>query len=508
VEPVRPVSHGGLALALICIAQLMVVLDATIANIALPFIERDLDFSRASLSWIITAYSLTFGGFLLLGGRIGDLIGRRRAFVIGLSIFAVASLVGGFAQNEAMLLGSRALQGFGAAFASPNALALIATTFEPGPRRSRAFAVYAMMSGLGAAVGLLLGGWLTGLDLSLFGADVHGWRLTFLINVPIGLGAALLAPGVLHESEQHHTELDVPGALTATAGLLSLVFGITRAGDPDHGWGEQWTLAALGAGAVLLLAFALIERRVEHPMLPGRILASRDRAAAYAVMMFVPAAMFTTFYFLTLVMQGPLQQGPMETGLKFLPFSITMIVTAVFVSKLVQRVNPGILTGIGASLAACALLGLSRMPYDDRAGQLAVHVDYWSDIFPFIVLMPMGMALVFIPSTMSVVHRVSPQDSGIASGVLNTMQQVGGSLGLATLSTIALHAATAKVEELGRAGAQGADAASVAFVHGGTVGFLFGAGALFAASLIAFTLNRIRHQDLHAAEGAPESLPH
>src|SRR3954454_13283050 len=209
--------HLGLALALICIAQLMVVLDATIVNIALPPIQADLDFSQSTLPWLITAYSLTFGGFLRLGGRSGDLFGRRRMFMFGLILFAVASLVGGFAQNEAMLLGSRAVQGLGAAFASPNALALITTTFEPGPKRSRAFAVYAMMSGLGAAVGLLLGGWLTGMN-TVLGADVSGWRLTFLINVPIGLAGAIAAPLLLAESESHRGTLDVPGAVTATAG--------------------------------------------------------------------------------------------------------------------------------------------------------------------------------------------------------------------------------------------------------------------------------------------------
>jgi MFS family permease len=239
-------------LALICIAQLMVVLDATITNIALPYIQADLAFSSNALPWIITAYALAFGGFLLLGGRCGDLFGRRRAFVLGLVLFAVASLVGGFATNEAMLLGSRAAQGLGAAFASPNALALITTTFEPGPRRSRAFAVYAMMSGLGAAVGLLLGGWLTGLDFSVLGTDVSGWRLTFFINVPIGVLAALAAPAVLVESDRHAGRLDLPGALTATTGLLALVYGITRAGDRDHGWGDPWTLASIGLGLTLL----------------------------------------------------------------------------------------------------------------------------------------------------------------------------------------------------------------------------------------------------------------
>jgi EmrB/QacA subfamily drug resistance transporter len=505
-----PTTHGGVALALICIAQLMVVLDATITNIALPYIQADLSFSSNALPWIITAYALAFGGFLLLGGRCGDLFGRRRAFVFGLVLFAVASLVGGFATNEAMLLGSRAVQGLGAAFASPNALALITTTFEPGPRRSRAFAVYAMMSGLGAAVGLLLGGWLTGLDFSVLGADVSGWRLTFFINVPIGVLAALAAPAVLVESDRHAGRLDLPGALTATTGLLSLVYGITRAGDRDHGWGDPWTMTTIGLGFALLVVFALVERRVPHPMLPGRILASRDRLSAYAVMALVPAAMFAMFFFLTLILQNVMGEGPMTTGLMFLPFSLTMIVAATQVSRLVQRVDPGRLAGTGAVIAAVAVWGLSRLPYDDRVASLSVDVDYWTHVFPYVVLMPIGMALVFIPMTMSVVHGVSPRDSGIASGVLNTMQQVGGALGLAFLSTVAFNAADGKAADLCRAlttrGEQCAPTdpglMGVSFVHGAEAGFLVAAGMLLLAGVVAFAFNRISHHDLASGHQA------
>jgi EmrB/QacA subfamily drug resistance transporter len=501
-------THGGIALALICIAQLMVVLDATITNIALPYIQADLSFSSSALPWIITAYALAFGGFLLLGGRCGDLFGRRRAFVFGLVLFAVASLVGGFATNEAMLLGSRAAQGLGAAFASPNALALITTTFEPGPRRSRAFAVYAMMSGLGAAVGLLLGGWLTGLDFSVLGTDVSGWRLTFFINVPIGVLAALAAPAVLVESDRHAGRLDLPGALTATTGLLSLVYGITRAGDRDHGWGDPWTLATIGLGLALLGVFALVERRVAHPMLPGRILASRDRLSAYAVMALVPAAMFAMFFFLTLILQNVMGEGPMTTGLMFLPFSITMIIAATQVSRLVQRVDPGRLAGAGAVIAAVAVWGMSRLPYDDRVTSLGVDIDYWIHVFPYVVLMPIGMALVFIPMTMSVVHGVSPRDSGIASGVLNTMQQVGGALGLAFLSTVAFNAADDKASEICRTLATRGEQCSptdpglmgVSFVHGAEAGFLVASGMLLLAGVVAFAFNRISHRDLASGD--------
>jgi EmrB/QacA subfamily drug resistance transporter len=505
--------HLGVALTLICIAQLMVVLDATIANIALPYIQRDLSFSQDSLSWIVTAYSLTFGGFLLLGGRTGDLFGRRRAFMFGLIVFALASLVGGFAQSEQMLLASRAAQGFGAAFASPNALALITTTFEPGPKRSRAFAVYAMMSGIGAAVGLLLGGWLTGSDMTIFGTDVHGWRFTFFINVPIGLIAAAIAPWVLRESDTHAGKLDVPGAATATAGLLSLVYGITRGGTPTHGWSDGLTITALALGVVLLVVFALIESRHRQPLLPFRILKNRDRLSAYITMMLIPASMFTMFFFLSQVLQNVMGESPMRTGLMFLPFSVTMVIAATIVSKLVQKVNPGYLAAAGATIGAIAVFGFSRMPYDATLPHLGADIGYVSHILPFIVLMPIGMSLVFIPTTMSVLHAVSNRDSGIASGVLNTMQQVGGALGVATLGTIAYHATTNKITELcGELGASGVKCDprlgshlyAATFTHGASTAFFWCSAMLLVGALVSLFFNRIRHEDLASGNSASE----
>ena len=253
---------------LISIAQLMVVLDATIANIALPFIGKDLDISGINLTWIVTGYTLVFGGFLLLGGRLADLYGRRRIFMIGLVVFAVGSLLGGLAQSELLLLGARGIQGFGAALASPAALALITTTFPAGPARNRAFAIYAAMSGAGAAVGLILGGWLTGSSLDVLGLDIHGWRLTFLINVPIGIVAALLAPRFLPESESHPGQLDIPGAITGTAGLLAIVYGLTHAGNPAYGWSDPWTITSLIAG-----------RRAARALRRGRVAGGAPAAA-------------------------------------------------------------------------------------------------------------------------------------------------------------------------------------------------------------------------------------
>ena len=507
--------HLGLALALISVAQLMVVLDSTIANIALPYIQTDLGISDANLSWVVTGYALVFGGFLLLGGRLGDLYGRRRIFMVGVTIFAVASLVGGFAQNEAMLLGARGLQGLGAAIASPTALALITTTFPAGPQRNRAFAVYAAMSGAGAAVGLILGGWLTGTDPSLFGVDFSGWRMTFLINVPIGVGAALAAPYLLGESEKHPGELDLPGALTATTGLVSIVYGLTRAAQPDQGWDDPWTIAALGGGALLVALFIVLERHVEHPLLPFRILANRTRATSFAVMMLVPAAMFAMFYFLSLFVQGVMGYSPLETGFAFLPFSFGIVIAATISSKLMTKVDPRWLAGAGTALAGSALFGFSRLSYDETLPDLGVHAEYATDLLPFIVMMSLGMGLTFVPMTLTAVHGVGARDSGIGSGVLNTMQQVGGALGLATLSTVAVHFSTEKATELTDALTTGSAGPAptpeqveqmqtligqVAFTEGATNAFLTGAAMIWLGTLIVVLFMNVKHEEI-AADG-------
>ncbi len=436
----------------------MVVLDATIANIALPYIGQDLQISQANLSWIVTGYALAFGGLLLLGGRLGDLYGRRRIFMTGLVIFAIASLLGGLAQSETLLLGARGLQGLGAALASPAALALITTTFPAGPQRNRAFAVYAAMSGAGAAVGLILGGWLTGLN-GVAGMDFSGWRLTFLINVPIGLAAAFIAPRLLAESESHHGELDIPGALTGTLGLLGIVFGLTQAGKAAYGWGDPWTIASLVGGVALLGLFAWIESRVAHPLLPIRILQNRTRAASFVVMMLVPAAMFSMFFFLSLFIQQLVGYSPLRTGFAFLPFSVGIVIGAGLSSNLVSRIDPRYIAGVGTLLASGALLGFSRLTIDDSpsavvraiagGGTAGADVNYWTSILPFIVMMSVGMGLTFVPLTLTAVHHVRAEDSGIGSGVLNTMQQVGGALGLATLSTVSLHFTNARADQVG-----------------------------------------------------------
>lgn len=506
--------HLGLALLVISIAQLMVVLDATIANIAIPYISEDLNFSASSQTWIITGYTLAFGGLLLLGGRLGDLYGRRKVFMIGVSIFAVASLLGGLAQTQELLLASRALQGLGAAIASPTALALITTNFPAGRARNRAFAVYAAMSGAGAAVGLILGGWLT----------EYSWRLTFLINVPIGIAAAVLAPMVLSESQPRKIALDLPGAITGTVGLLGVVFGLTRAGNAEYGWDHASTIGPLAIGVALLAVFLVIESRVAEPLLPMRILADRTRAVSFIVMMLVPAAMFAMFYFLSVVVQEGMGYSSLKTGFAFLPFSVGIIVSAGIASNLMSKVDPRYLAGTGTLLAGIGLWGFSRIPFSDGAASVAqlqnlgVDASYVTDLLPWIVVMSLGMGFVFVPLTLTAVHGVPAEDQGIGSGVLNAMQQIGGALGLATLSTVAVSAMNDKIAAITTSATQTAQSAGlptptadeqkqfgetifqVAFTHGAAQAFLVGAFMIWAGSALLWLFMNVSHEEINETE--------
>ncbi len=505
--PAHGHRHLGIALALISIAQLMVVLDATIVNIAIPYIATDLDFSKAGQSWIITGYTLAFGGLLLLGGRLGDYFGRRRVFMIGVSLFALASLLGGIAQNETMLLSARGLQGLGAAIASPTALALITTTFPAGKERNRAFAVYAAMSGAGAAVGLILGGWLTD----------YSWRWTFLINVPIGVAAAMLAPMFLGESVPRRVKLDLPGALSGTLGLLGIVYGLTRAADPARGWGDGVTVSALVAGGVLLASFIVIERTVAEPLMPFRILADRTRGTSFAVMMLVPAAMFAMFYFLSIIVQDGMGYSALKTGFAFLPFSFGIVAAAGLASNLMSRFDPKWLAGTGTLLAGIGLFGFSRIPYETtNLRDIGVHASYVTDLLPWILVMSFGMGLVFVPLTLTAVHGVSNDDSGIGSGVLNAMQQIGGALGLATLSTVAVHATTNKAQEIGASlqaaaggnpqaasGPSGNDVVQAAFAYGSTHAFIVGAVMIWIGAVIVFLFMNVTHEEINDTAEIP-----
>jgi EmrB/QacA subfamily drug resistance transporter len=413
----------GLALVVIAAAQLMIVLDATIVNVALPQMQRSLGFSGASLAWIVTAYSLAFGSLLLLGGRLGDLYGRRRVFITGVLVFAVASLAGGFATTEWWLLLARAVQGAGAALAAPTALALIATTFPAGPPRNRALGVWAGMAGAGGAIGLLLGGILT---------SYVSWRWVFFVNVPIGLIVAGLAPFALAKTAQIRGRLDIPGVITSTAGLALLVYGLTHAAAGQDGvshWGDGITIGALGASIVLLVVFVLIERRSPHAELPLHLFRSRRRSGAYIMMLLLGTAMFAVFFFLTIYIQTVWGYSPVKAGVAWLPFPISLIAINVFVARvLVTKIGVRPLLMAGPLFAGAGFLWLSRL--SETGG-------YWSHLLAPVMLVSIGMGLMFVPLTLMVVSHVRNDEAGAASSLLNIGQQVGGSIGLAAIGTIA-----------------------------------------------------------------------
>jgi EmrB/QacA subfamily drug resistance transporter len=418
--------HPNLALTVIAAAQLMVVLDATIVNIALPSIQKALHFSTTSLSWVLNSYTLVFGGLLLLGGRTGDLFGRRRMFVIGVSLFAAASLIGGFAQNEGELLGMRALQGVGGAIASPTALSLIATTFEEGPARNRAFGVYAAVSGAGAAIGLILGGILT---------SYLSWRWVLFVNAPIGLLIATVAPRVIPDSGRREKgELDIPGAVISTAGMASLVYGFIHAAS--DGWQNRTTLVSFAAAAILLTAFVTIEFRSIRPLMPLRLFRDRSRVGCYLVMLILGAAVFSTFFFLTQYIQRVHGFGPLRAGFAFLPMSAVIVTMAQIASRVVHRIGAQPLITAGTIFVGFGLLFLSR---------LTPSSSYVGHVLPGILLVAAGMGTIFVPVTLGAVSGVALEDSGIASAMLNVGQQVGGTLGLSSLvavfSSAARHAA-------------------------------------------------------------------
>ncbi len=408
--------HPGLALAVIAGAQLMVVLDATIVNIALPHIQGALHFSTTDLSWVLNAYTLTFGGLLLLGGRAGDILGRRRVFITGILLFSLASLLGGLATSSGWLLTARALQGVGGAIASPTALALITTNFPEGPQRNRAFGVYAAVSGSGAAVGLLAGGMLT---------EWLSWRWVLFVNVPIGILIALAAPLYIAESERRPGRFDISGALTSTAGMVALVYGFIRAAQ--EGWSDPVTVGSFVAAVVLLSVFLLIETRTKQPITPLHMFRDRNRAGSYAIMLAVVAALFGMLFFLTLFVQEVLGYSPITAGLAFLPVSGVIIVASQVVARLLPRVGPKRFMVAGSLLATVGLAWLSR---------ISVSSGYLDGLLGPMLLFGLGLGFLFVPLTLMAVSGVSREETGAASGLLNAMQQVGGSLGLSILVTV------------------------------------------------------------------------
>jgi EmrB/QacA subfamily drug resistance transporter len=460
-------KHLGLALLVISCAQLMIVLDATVVNVAIPTIHHALHFSRANLEWLITAYSLTFGGLLLFGGRTGDLYGKRRMFMVGIAVFALSSLLGGFAQSDVWLIITRGMQGVGGAIAAPTALSLIATNFPEGKERNRAMGVYAAMSGAGGALGLLLGGILT---------SYVSWRWIFFINVPIGAIVLFLAPRALNESQTTSGHLDVPGALTVTGGMLSLVYGLSNASS--HSWTSTSTIFFLAASVVLLAAFGLIETRSKEPLMPLDIFKNRNRSGSYAMMLCIGIALFSMFYFLTQFLQNVQGWSAVKTGVGFLPMTLGIIVAAGLSSRYVGKIGVRIPLLIGPAMAVIGMLWISRITPTSA---------YLSILGPLIVI-ALGMGFTFVPITLVAVSGVEANEAGLASALLNTMQQVGGALGLAVLATVAIDATNSKLAALGR---HAPNATNIATTHGYTTAFMVSAGIAFLGLLVSILFIRV-----------------
>jgi EmrB/QacA subfamily drug resistance transporter len=414
-----PPTNRWLVLVIACLAQFMVVLDVTIVNVALPSIQRGLHFSPASLQWVINAYTLIFGGFLLLGGRAADLLGRKRLFSAGVALFSFASLLNGFAQSPGMLIAARALQGLGAALVSPAALSIITTTFTESGERAKALGVWSGIAAGGGAVGLLLGGVLT---------DVLSWQWIFFVNVPVGAIALAMTMRYVPESraETEHRTFDLAGAASVTGGLVLLVFAIVKA--QAWGWGSVQTIAVIAAGLALLAAFGVIERRSKAPLVRLSIFRLRTLTVADSVMLLVASGLFSMFFFAQLYVQEILGYSPLRAGLAFLPVTAGIGIGAAIAQLLVRRVGVRSLAVTGIAIATVGMVVLTGLP---------VHGSYTANLLTGLMPMSIGMGLTFVPITLLGMGNLHNDDAGLASGLFNTAQQVGGALGLAVLSTLA-----------------------------------------------------------------------
>jgi EmrB/QacA subfamily drug resistance transporter len=474
----------GLALAVIATAQLMVVLDATIVNVALPKIQDALHFSGSNLEWVVNAYALAFGGLLLLGGRSGDLLGRRRIFMTGIALFALASLAGGFATNEAMLLSARVIQGIGGAMAAPTSLALIAVTFPEGRERNRAMGVYAAMSIAGGAVGLIAGGLLT---------SYADWRWVFFVNAPIGLAVLLLAPRVLGESQRQPGRFDLPGAITGSLGLGALVYGLSSAattfsnGQAVSHWGSTKVIVSLVAAVVLLIAFGFIEARSKHALVPPRVLASRNRTGSYIISLCIGTALFGMFFFMTLFVQEVWSYSPVRSGVSYLPMVAGILVGAGSASTLVARIGARPILIYGPALAAGGLFWLSR---------ITEHSTYAGGLLGPMIITGLGMGSSFVPLSLVALSKVKLEDSGVASSLLNTGQQVGGSIGLAILGTVAWSAVAANLKSATAGSHPSAAAYNHALAHGFSQGYLVSAGIALLGLVVSLIFIRVKRSDL------------
>jgi EmrB/QacA subfamily drug resistance transporter len=486
VSPADTPRSKNLALALLAAAQFVVVLDAAIVNVALPSIGRDLDFAQGDLSWVVNSYTLFFGGFLLLGGRLADLLGRRRMFIYGMWLFAAASLAGGFAQSDVMLIVARAVQGLGAALISPAALAIVTTTFAEGAERNKALGVWGAVAGSGGAAGVLLGGILT---------DGLGWEWVLFVNVPIGIAAALIAPRLLGESrDRSRSSFDIAGAVSVTAGLSLLVYTLVDANDA--GWGSTQTLGLGAVSLVLLALFVAIESRTKHPLVPFSIFRLRTLRGSNAVGLLLGMSLFSMFFFISLYMQQVLDYEPLTAGLAYLPLAITIIVSAGVASTLVTRIGfkPTLIAGM--LLIAAGLVWFAQVS--------APGGTYVGDILFPSLLAAVGLGLAFVPTTIAAVTGTRPDEAGLASGLINTSQQVGGALGLAILATVA----TGRTDD---AIATGERNPAVALTEGFQDAFIVGAGmallgALLAATLISSKDSREHAEAAQRGEAAPAAV--
>jgi EmrB/QacA subfamily drug resistance transporter len=475
------------ALALIVTAQFMVILDVAIVNVALPSIKLDLNFSQTNLQWVISAYAIMFGGVLLLGGRLADLLGRRRMFVAGLALFAASSLLCGLAWSEGSLIAFRAVQGLGGALLAPAALSLLMTTFAEGRERNLALGIYGAASGSGAAAGVLLGGVLT---------SYLSWSWIFFINVPVGVAAIVLTPLLLRESRADlpNRHFDFAGAATVTAGLMVLVYALTRA--TTDGWSSGSTVALLAGSAALLVAFVVIELRSRSPLLPLRIFRLRTLSAANATIAIVGAVAFSEFFLLTLYLQDVLHYSAVETGVAFVAFALAVVVASNVAQVIVGRlgVRATLTAGLIASAVSVALL--TRLP---------VHGSYFWDLFPAFVLGGAGMGFSFVPVTIAGLSGVERADAGVASGLINTSRQIGGAIGIAAVSTIA----ATSTRNYADAHAGVTASSGVALDHGFQTGLYALTGLLVVGAVIAIAFVRstpLRSPAAARAEGDPVVL--
>ena len=469
-----------IALIVIAFAQLMVVLDTTIVNVALPSIQRALRFNSTDLEWVVNAYALAFGGLLLLGGRAGDLFGRRRMFIAGVLLFAAGSLAGGLATTSTWLIVSRVVQGAGAAIVAPTALSLIADTFKEGAARNRALGIYAGAAGGGGAVGLILGGLIT---------NYLSWRWVMFVNVPIAVMLAIAAPRVLAASEGRSGHLDLPGAISVTGGMTLVVYGLSRAAT--HDWSDRLTVATLGLGAALLVLFLIIEMRSKQPLVPLKLFANRNRSGAYALRMVAGSVTLAVLFFLTQIVQNVLGYSPLKAGFAFLPLGVGVVITAVVTSRVIGRIGPRIPITLGALAVGGGLLWLSH---------LSTHATYLTDIFGPLVILSVGLGLIFLPTTLVAVSGAARNESGLASAVLNVSQQLGGSIGLALLGTIAAGVTKSRLVNVRPTH----EAISQAVTSGFTTAFAIGALIALAAFVLALLVIRSRELE-RAAASLPEA---